>query len=958
MVRKPLDPDGLRARRGRQKRIDACLKEIKSRGFNLYEFLEELLTPCDQGDPRRSRIRVQMLRNLLAGHNANSSQVEHLAELLYNHPYSRPRLARASANRPANEAVRRDRRLMARWRLLEWAICKVEEAVSKESAHASSKEGGLHMPESKNNWETLLDFSMHDLLRHVQVKLPILLRILIAAAFKRKHRPSPDPSNGADLPPSYDGFFSRPIPTGSGSNPRDPFMMVLAACVVLLTARNRRFNLFQRIVGVWMFSHTAPHGMYAVLGRLGVSISYTSVLSFLHVLSCSAQDVMRKKALRRAFLLIYDNINHMSRVWNPEFGQKDTIHNGTAATFVELEDCDIEKAFDIEALNVARREQRRRQLTVEKLHAQIQWDKLHSVMALHCLNMLINAVPTLAEHRDTVLKELRTTHAMHRMPEGRKTKVSPMQTSDYNEGNTGENASVLDNLLLRQLGLPKEEVARLLVIIGGDQSTVEKLRTLQKFLADCPHGYHRYGWVLPLIQLWHMGWADLERILNTFWGSSPDDLSSFLAMNIILGRKVTNSKRPDYYPAQHLVFDTLTATVLDLWRIHLGTTDFEAHFQNNATPFGDLLKMATEITQTYMTSRGVVSARYGKEAMANQLFKTGNWSPGHGTGETTGETSRTPTTADEDIPSPGDQVLVNSLLRVRDSMWHYVFQWAISDGDIGQAMNVMAVWTFTFMGCGKTKYTNELLELACNFLTEYSPELCLAIMNNWLCNLSGHLGCFFPMDLLQEKNIKRLKQMAQRRDASFGGDFFKNIVALNIRACIQSVKSMKTAVRLNDKSESHTTKKRVVALREATRKMAQQQLHLFCEGRSTGWRAQDDYSKGFNGFEDGKRLQDFIERTIRDSGDLHGADTADVEAEMAAEMEAEEWTPVALPNMIVDGMLVSADDLDEDDNLEDGGNEGVLGHQDGQESSSSSDEGEEVREDEWDSGSEADDESG
>lgn len=39
----------------------------------------------------------------------------------------------------------------------------------------------------------------------------------------------------------------------------------------------------------------------------------------------------------------------------------------------------------------------------------------------------------------------------------------------------------------------------------------------------------------------------------------------------------------------------------------------------------------------------------------------------------------------------GDEILANVILRMRDSMFHYEFQCAIAEGDIGRAMNVMAV---------------------------------------------------------------------------------------------------------------------------------------------------------------------------------------------------------------------------------------------------------------------------
>ena len=76
---------------------------------------------------------------------------------------------------------------------------------------------------------------------------------------------------------------------------------------------------------------------------------------------------------------------------------------------------------------------------------------------------------------------------------------------------------------------------------------------------DCTHGYSQYVWVLALIQLWHTGWADLERVLFTHWGSDSKgdvgDISTFRAVNILLRWKVKDTKCPDYYLAQGLIFD-------------------------------------------------------------------------------------------------------------------------------------------------------------------------------------------------------------------------------------------------------------------------------------------------------------------------------------------------------------------------------------------------------------------
>lgn len=56
---------------------------------------------------------------------------------------------------------------------------------------------------------------------------------------------------------------------------------------------------------------------------------------------------------------------------------------------------------------------------------------------------------------------------------------------------------------------------------------------------------------------------DLERVLDTRWG--PDsgdgggDISTLRVSNVLLNRKVKNTKRPDYYPAQGLIFESSTS---------------------------------------------------------------------------------------------------------------------------------------------------------------------------------------------------------------------------------------------------------------------------------------------------------------------------------------------------------------------------------------------------------------
>ena len=61
------------------------------------------------------------------------------------------------------------------------------------------------------------------------------------------------------------------------------------------------------------------------------------------------------------------------------------------------------------------------------------------------------------------------------MRPGLQSNIVPLQTSDINKGATGGQKEVIDDLNLQQLKLSEEQLTKLMLILSGDQSTVEKL---------------------------------------------------------------------------------------------------------------------------------------------------------------------------------------------------------------------------------------------------------------------------------------------------------------------------------------------------------------------------------------------------------------------------------------------------------------------------------------------------
>jgi len=215
---------------------------------------------------------------------------------------------------------------MAQGKLQEWAIKIVEELVDAEAKVMSAKETGFHLNKEEQTWEFIQTFSVGEFVKVAEEKGPTLLRIMMVAGIPYESRAQALQClyvHNEPMAANQESESVQTAPTGSGSNKQnclivsymhDYFSIKLTICIIkimlttyilLLDAHNRRFNLFQWIFGVWMFSHTVPYGMYGILSWLGILSTYTSVLNMLRSLSDSTQKTIHTKANSCPFLLIY-----------------------------------------------------------------------------------------------------------------------------------------------------------------------------------------------------------------------------------------------------------------------------------------------------------------------------------------------------------------------------------------------------------------------------------------------------------------------------------------------------------------------------------------------------------------------------------------------------------------------------------------------------------------------------
>lgn len=92
-------------------------------------------------------------------------------------------------------------------------------------------------------------------------------------------------------------------------------------------------------------------------------------------------------------------------------------------------------------------------------------------------------------------------------------------------------------------------------------------------------------------------------------------------------------------------------------------------------------------------------------------------------------------------------------------------------------------------------------------------------------------------------------------------------------------------------------------MNELAASMDEKQLHRYREGRTWGYATKNDLEVGYGMLAQGPKIRDFVARTLRDAGAIHGEGEGDDSMEGSGE-------EVPLPNMLVNNILISGDELD------------------------------------------------
>jgi len=153
-----------------------------------------------------------------------------------------------------------------------------------------------------------------------------------------------------------------------------------------------------------------------------------------------------------------------------------------------------------------------------------------------------------------------------------------------------------------------------------------------------------------------------------------------------------------------------------------------------------------------------------------------------------------------------------------------------------------------------------LLEVYCLLRYDASEDLRDGILNNWLVNVTGELGKWIEGDLLQEHYNRWLEDMVQKRGGDFDDKFYRQTLSPNVEHFLRIKEEIENAFGLKARGKTHTSPHLRDELRLLLTLYNEENLHLFCSGRSLGHAAVNQFNEGYKKLRNGK-LEDFIDKT-------------------------------------------------------------------------------------------------
>ncbi|KAK7025401.1 hypothetical protein VNI00_016038 [Paramarasmius palmivorus] len=622
-------------------------------------------------------------------------------------------------------------------RLSNWALQRTLQCINEEANRLTSVGYFIRAPKAQVNWNLLTQFDLGKAQQYMIETAPALFSVLTTVALSDEAKrcciqnpgptiataSSPDEnhedinafinSSGQSTTTNVPSESTVPHPLGTRWN---PWLGVTVVMLILIHFRYQWAIIFPTLIGMFLFTCNANRDVFALLGRIGLSISYSATQTVLETLANDSSN--RLKAFSAilehgepTFQLLFDNVNKMKQVWQLKLGKSEEVKSGTATTLVRLEDVPPGVLnFRMLQSHMRKPENNRNTITVQTLQSDIAWDHIENVGVATILRVWIKHVPSLQKFHSPVESLFRDKYTQRRLCLC-KSEVHTMRTSDIDEAQVTGVKDVLLHLIKQLAILPIWLISRI-VFIAGDQLTIDRICKIKLYSAKV-NGLENFAWAQPVIQLWHLKWNWQKAIFKLLW---LQDSAMGLGNDTkkVLGRSKFNPEKCDFYPAHHILEDRFDALVLHALSllckektkttIRTQTPLIEAlngYFSKGGSSlekvtFEELEGLAKIVYRRYMCSAAYDDTCYAYRP--GDIYGTGNTSSTATATSATEDsapaaslsTSRKGKKASEQrhIMS-GDSCLANNIMFLRVTFWYLELCAGIAEGDIGRVLEII-----------------------------------------------------------------------------------------------------------------------------------------------------------------------------------------------------------------------------------------------------------------------------
>jgi hypothetical protein len=301
------------------------------------------------------------------------------------------------------------------------------------------------------------------------------------------------------------------------------------------------------------------------------------------------------------------------------------------------------------------------------------------------------------------------------------TPLHPMTVFDIDESTIVGNGDVAEAIYKEAGVFDSPNFASQVKILGGDQLSVSRLRSLNNIRIGQQGAFGGFNWGAWVPGLFHAKMADCHGNLITHFGkptTASRNPGSLCYHNTILHRlPIVLSSLPPFSKCRDLYFHSLYARILHCLLLVSKRKSLDDYAVRNT--FDSLWKHADQIRTMYADGDKV------DELREDRILTEG------------GE-------------KKGDMVFENAILFLRDALISRMFAYAVKRGESGLIVLILQAWALSFRGNSRTKYAHEMLHLIHNLKHVWPKAICGVVLNNWLLNPSGRADGFVEMDRIQE----------------------------------------------------------------------------------------------------------------------------------------------------------------------------------------------------------------